>query len=179
MDDAFLMQVRTNAWYIKTFPRDIARELTDYIQSESMKGRRAYSIAKELQEIYDEKSIARMNLIARTETSKTQTALTQARAESIGISWYVWRTSEDARVRNSHEHMEGVLIKWSDPPNPEALDPNAEQKPYGSYHAGETFNCRCYPEPVVSLDFLDFPMQVYHSGSIQRMTKAQFENITA
>jgi len=178
--DAFINMVYENASFIKTFPLEIAEELNDFVMDETLKGRRASEIASDLMAKYSDISESRINLIARTEVAKTQSALTQARAESLGIEWYVWRTSNDARVRNAHDHMHGVLVRWDDPPSPEALAPDAEQKPYGSYHAGNTFNCRCYPEPVVSIDFLEFPMKVYQNGSISyRVTRAQFEKLAA
>jgi len=176
--DAFINMVYDNARHIKGLAYGVADELNDYIMDETLKGRRAGDIAADLKEQYKYISDKQINLIARTEVAKTQSALTQARAESLGINWYVWRTSGDSRVRTSHAHMRMVLVSWGDPPSPEALVPGKE-KPYGNYHAGNTFNCRCYPEPVVSLNFLNFPMEVYHGGSITRMTRAQFEKIAA
>ena len=173
--DAFINQVRENAALIKSFPIGEAEELTGYIQSETMKGRRASDIAGELRKFFDDRSQAKMNLIARTETSKTQTALTRARAERLNLPWYVWRTSDDSRVRSSHDHMDGVLIRWDDPPRPEALV--GEEKPPPPYHAGNIYNCRCYPEPVVDIGFLTFPMRVYHDGRIQKMTRSHFERV--
>jgi len=177
--DAFYNIIAENAHYIKSLPLDLAQDLTDFIQGKTLEGRRASSLTEELMQKYKELSESRINLIARTEVSKTQTALTRARAENLGLEWYVWRTSEDQRVRSSHEHMSDVLIRWGDPPNPEALAPAApdNRESHGSYHAGEIFNCRCYPEPVVSADFLSFPMKVYQNGGIRSMTKAQFERV--
>jgi SPP1 gp7 family putative phage head morphogenesis protein len=173
--DAFVNLVRENAEWIKSFPRDIAEELTVYIQEQVLKGRRSSDIAQELGAIFDDWSQSKMTLIARTETSKTQTALTQVRAERLGLSWYIWRTSEDARIRSSHVRMDGVLIRWAEPPRPELLV--GEVNPPSAYHAGEIYNCRCYPEPVIDLGFVDFPARIFNNGRIQSMTRAQFEKI--
>lgn len=173
---ALIDQIRRNAEIIKTLPLDLSKIITRYIQEESQKGRRASEIAQEIQLQFPEKSKARAELIARTETSKTSTALTRARAEEIGVDWYVWRTSEDQRVRDSHKKMAGVLVCWSDPPSPELL---AGEKSLGKYHAGEIFNCRCYPEPLINLDQVNWPCKVYTSGSIKMMTRAQFEKLAA
>lgn len=170
-------QVQRNAQIIKTLPIEISSKVTDYIAAETFNGRRAYDIAKEIKSMFPESSKAKANLIARTEVSKTQFALTQARAENMGINWYVWKTSEDSRVRSSHKHMDDVLVKWSDPPSPEALI--GKKSTLGHYHAGCSPNCRCYPEPLVSLDLIQWPHKVYYSGSIQTMTKSQFEAIAA
>ena len=118
---------------------------------------------------------ARARLIARTETAKAATTLTRVRAQRIGAEWYVWRTSDDARVRSSHEHMEGVLVSWNDPPSPEKL---IGMKDYGAYHAGEFPNCRCYAQPLLDYDEVKWPHKVYLNGRITSMTLANFKKIT-
>lgn len=169
-------QTKRNAELIQTLPADIAINITDYIKSESLKGIRSSDIAKEIQTKFPDHSAARATLIARTETSKTSTALTEARCSSMGIRWYVWRTSEDGRVRSSHSHMDDVLVAWSDPPSPEAL---IGEKSVGKYHAGNIYNCRCYPEPLTDIDDVSWPCKVYRGGSIIRMTRKQFERMAA
>lgn len=168
-------QINRNAEIIKSMPLDVARQVTNYINDETMKGRRAGDIAKDILTKFPNVTKNKAALIARTETSKTSTALTQARCENIGLSWYRWRTSEDGRVRDSHRHMNGVLIKWTNPPSPERLI--SAKNPPAPYHAGDIYNCRCYPEPVINLDYLEFPVEVYWNGSIIKMTRSQFEKI--
>lgn len=170
-------QVQRNAGIITTLPRDIADQVTDYIARETFKGRRASDIAAEIITMFPERTRAKAHLIARTEVSKTSTALTRARAESMGLEWYVWRTSEDSRVRSSHKIMDRVLVRWTDPPAPEKL--SGEKKRGTRYHAGEIYNCRCYPAPVISLDRLKWPHKVYINGAIKMMTKAELERMVA
>lgn len=177
--------VQENAYLISTLPKNIADDVAAYVDREAMKGRRASDIADEIRRMFPEKTRARAELIARTQVSMTQTNLVQARAEDLGLDWYVWRAcggnNGDGRTRNSHRHMSGVLIRWSDPPAPEDLFPlrRVDGSPYnntlGHYHAGCCPNCRCYPEPVVDLDLLKFPMRVYRNGHIERMSRKQFE----
>ena len=177
--------VKENAALISTLPKDIADDVTAYAARETMKGRRASDIADEIKRMFPKKTTARAQLIARTQVSMTQTNLVQARAEALGLDWYVWRAcggnNGDGRTRNSHKHMSGVLVRWSDPPAPEDLFPlrHVDGTPYnnklGHYHAGCCPNCRCYPEPVVDLDLLNFPMRVYRSGHIERMSRKRFE----
>uniref|UniRef100_UPI00255ADB8F DUF6883 domain-containing protein n=1 Tax=Pseudodesulfovibrio pelocollis TaxID=3051432 RepID=UPI00255ADB8F len=76
---------------------------------------------------------------ALTEVSKAGTALTRARAESVGSEGYIWRTARDGATRPSHRAMEGRFVKWSEPPTLDGM----------TGHAGEFPNDRCYPEPVV------------------------------
>lgn len=177
--------VKENAALISTLPKDIADDVTAYAAREALKGRRASDIADEIKRMFPKKTTARAQLIARTQVSMTQTNLVQARAEALGLDWYVWRAcggnNGDGRTRASHKHMSGVLINWNDPPAPEDLFPlrRVDGTPcnntLGHYHAGCCPNCRCYPEPVVDLDVLQFPMRVYRNGHIERISRKQFE----
>lgn len=92
--------------------------------------------------------------------------------EKLGIDWYIWRTSEDERVRPSHKNLNGVLVNVKDPPDPEKL---VGAKSCGKYHAGDIDGCRCYPEPIVELKYVKFPAKVYYKGKIQTMTREDFK----
>lgn len=172
MENVIQKLIEQNAYFIKTLPLDIASDITKYIEKETTKGRRAEELVQEIKIKFPEKTKANAKCIARTEISKAQSALTKTRAEILNIQWYIWRTSQDERVRNAHKHMEGVLVSWKDPPSPEQLSKSKYQ--YGKYHAGEIFNCRCYAEPIVDIRFVKFPRKVYYNGRIVRMTKAEF-----
>lgn len=169
------IQIEENANLIKTLPTDVAKKVTKDIEEMALKGMRASEIAKVIREQTDKHSRASAKLIARTEVSKTTTALTKARCDNLDLHWYVWRTAEDGdRVRKSHRIMEGVLVNWNEPPSPEAL---AGEKSVGNYHAGNIWNCRCYPEPLIEIDDISWPHKVYTNGKIQTMGKMQFEQM--
>lgn len=169
------IQIEENASLIKTLPTDVAKKVTNDISDMALKGMRASEIAKVIREQTDKHSRASAKLIARTEVSKTTTALTKARCDNLDLHWYVWRTMEDGdRVRKSHRIMEGVLVNWNEPPSPEAL---AGEKSVGNYHAGNIWNCRCYPEPLIEIDDISWPHKVYTNGKIQTMGKMQFEQM--
>lgn len=169
------MQIEENAGLIKTLPTDVAKKVTNDISDMALKGMRVSEIAKVIREQTDKHSRASAKLIARTEVSKTTTALTKARCDNLDLHWYVWRTMEDGdRVRKSHRIMEGVLVNWNEPPSPEAL---AGEKSVGNYHAGNIWNCRCYPEPLIEIDDISWPHKVYTNGKIQTMGKMQFEQM--
>lgn len=168
-------QVEENARLIRTLPEDIAGKVTRNIADLALRGMRSAEIAKRLKHYTEKHSRASINLIARTETSKTSTALTRVRSEALGVRGYIWRTALDGlRVRKSHRIMEGVLVFWDNPPSPELL---VGEKYVGRYHAGEIWNCRCYPEPVIDLDDLHFPVKVYLHNTIQKMSKVELERL--
>ena len=169
------IQIEENASLIKTLPTDVAKKVTKDISDMALKGMRASEIAKVIREQTDKYSRASAKFIARTEVSKTTTALTKARCDNLDLHWYVWRTMEDGdRVRKSHRIMEGVLVNWNEPPSPEAL---AGEKSVGNYHAGNIWNCRCYPEPLIEIDDISWPHKVYANGKIQIMGKMQFKQM--
>jgi SPP1 gp7 family putative phage head morphogenesis protein len=84
---------------------------------------------------------SRAKLIARTEIARTAAGLTMARAQYVGSTHYIWRTSGDSDVRSSHKHMNGAVVPWATPP---LLEDGTRT------HAGMIFNCRCFPEPIIS-----------------------------
>ena len=84
---------------------------------------------------------SRANLIARTEVARTASLITESRAVHIGSEGYFWRTAGDSDVRHEHRLLSGKYIKWNDPPVASADGTRA--------HAGQIYNCRCWPEPVL------------------------------
>lgn len=84
---------------------------------------------------------SRANLIARTEVARTASLVTQSRAEHLGSPGYIWRTVGDSDVRKLHQKLNGTFHRWSEPP---VSGEHGERA-----HAGQIYNCRCYPEPVL------------------------------
>ena len=73
--------------------------------------------------------------IARDQSSKLNAALTQARHEDVGIKKYMWSTSLDERVRDSHADKEGQIFEYANPPA-------------DTGNPGHGVNCRCVAIPV-------------------------------
>lgn len=84
---------------------------------------------------------SRAVLIARTEVARTASGLVQARALHVGSEGYVWRSVEDSDVRPLHRKLNGTYHRWDEPP---VAGERGERA-----HAGQIYNCRCYPEPVI------------------------------
>lgn len=123
---------------IKSLPIK-AGERAQQLATQGMIGsRRAEDVASDIANIGDVTE-ARAMLIARTETAKSMSTLTQARATAVGADTYIWRTAEDEAVRESHAEMEGEVVRWDSPPT---LSDGT------TTHAGQIYNCRCYAEPI-------------------------------
>ena len=55
--------------------------------------------------------------------------------EGLQVDRYIWRSSDDSRVRAAHAEYDDHIFLWSDPPE-------------GS-HPGQGWNCRCTAEPII------------------------------
>lgn len=131
-------RIEANVSLIKSLPLEAALKAGELAHESLVTGMRAEDIAAQLYGIGGA-TMSRVKTIALTEVSKASTALTQARAESVGGEGYIWRSVRDGATRPSHRAMEGKYVKWSEPPTLDGM----------TGHAGEFPNCRCYPEPVI------------------------------
>lgn len=163
--------IEQNSHLISTVPENIQFKLAKWIQEQQVKGLRSEHILRQLQPKFHNLRTYEIRRIARTEVAKADTAITRARAESIGLNWYQWQTSEDARVRLSHRKMDLVLINWNDAPSPEML---VGEKSEGHYHAGNIWNCRCIALPLTTLNEVSWPCKVYTNNTIRRLSRKQF-----
>lgn len=128
-----------NVDLITSLPREAAERVHKLTQEGLMHSTRAKDIAAEILKTGDVTQ-SRAMLIARTEVARTASALSMVRAQHIGCTHYVWRTSRDGDVRQSHKDMEGKVIAFNAPPT---LSDGT------TTHAGQIYNCRCWPEIIV------------------------------
>nr|WP_239538420.1 phage minor head protein [Dyella mobilis] len=124
---------------IKSIPLDAAKRVHELTLAGLENSSRGSEIVAEIKRS-GEVSVSRANLIARTETARAASVLTQARAQHIGSEGYIWRIAGDSDVRHSHKQMNGKFVRWDSPPT---LSDGT------TTHAGQIYNCRCYPEPVL------------------------------
>ena len=125
---------------IKSIPTRMAERAQSLALEAQKTGARASAIAAEI-ENSTKVAQSRAVLIARTEIAKANATLTQARAQSVGATHYVWRTAGDSDVRETHAELDGKVFAFDDPPY---IDGE------GNHHAGEFPNCRCYAEPILT-----------------------------
>jgi SPP1 gp7 family putative phage head morphogenesis protein len=126
---------------ITSIPRDAALRVHELIRNGVLEGKRFTEIVPAIQR-GGEVSKSKATLIARTETGRVVSNLTQARAESVGSTKYMWHTVHDAQVRPSHRKMDGQIVEWAKPPTLDGM----------TFHAGAGPNCRCWSEPLLALD---------------------------
>ncbi|HEX5865102.1 MAG TPA: minor capsid protein [Casimicrobiaceae bacterium] len=86
-------------------------------------------------------SRSKADLLARDQVLKLNAKITRERQQAAGITDYIWTTSNDERVRETHDELDGETFSWDDPPvTNEAGDRN---------HPGEDYQCRCVAYPVL------------------------------
>lgn len=124
---------------ITSLPTKAAQRVHKLVTEGMSESTRAADIAKEILRT-GHVTASRATLIARTETARASSSFVQVRAVYAGSEGYIWRSSQDADVRETHKEQDGRYIRWSSPPK---TDPGLEP-----YHAGCGPNCRCYPEPI-------------------------------
>lgn len=166
--DRYHQLITKNAELITSFPSRVALQVSKSAAVIQQGGGRSATLAAML-----DTGRAHARMLARTEVSKASVELTRARSEEMELPWYVWRDSEDERVRNSHRLMNGVLVNWNDPPSPERLA--GEKSALGVYNAGEAPNDRCYPEPLVTVKQISWPHRCFIGGVIRPVTLGAFK----
>lgn len=126
---------------IRSLPLDAAERVHQLSMNAISSGGRAAEIARDILST-GQVTEARARMIARTEVARASSNFVQARSQYAGSLGYIWRTSGDGDVRDSHRDMEGVYVRWSNPPTLDNL----------KGHAGCLPNCRCFAEPIFPND---------------------------
>ena len=133
----------------------VARRIRDGVKA----GRNAREVTAMINADLPGISYRRARIIARDQTAKLNSSLTQGRMADAGLETYIWDTAQDERVRGnptgryanaipSHFMMQGKLCRWDDPTvwfeNGEWVK-RAPDAPY--FHPGMAIMCRCVAVP--------------------------------
>lgn len=125
---------KTNVELIKSIPEQYFQRIERQVTRAAQTGTLGSDLTKIIAKEYDV-SANRARLIARDQVSKFNSDLTKTRQLSVGVKKYEWSTSNDERVRPSHEEKEGKKFFWDDPPS-------------DTGNPGEDINCRCVALPI-------------------------------
>jgi SPP1 gp7 family putative phage head morphogenesis protein len=137
LDDILIATTRENVGLIRSIPEDYFRKIENVVFSNITQGTSANSMIKQIQKI-GRVTASRAKLIARDQNSKLNSALNQQRQQNLGIEEYVWRASDDGRVRIDHNLNNGKTFRWDSPP-----------KKTG--HPGSEVQCRCIAQPIIKI----------------------------
>lgn len=122
-----------NAELIKDIGEELTRKVAKSTTRAIQSGTLHPDLAKELENAYGF-ARNRAKLVARDQVGKLYSALNRDRYRDLGTEKYIWRTSNDERVRDSHQGFNGETYSWH------------KGSPEG--HPGEPILCRCYAEPI-------------------------------
>ena len=126
-----------NASLIRGLSDDILKRISQETSSALIAGQSAAQLQQRLKQQLGVAD-SRARLIARDQTSKLTSDLNRIRHQQAGIDTYIWRTSQDERVRERHRNLEGRVYKYGEPTGAEeGLPP------------GQPINCRCVAQAVV------------------------------
>jgi len=136
--------VKENASLISTLPDEAISNIEQMIFRE---GRRKSSVQEIRRKIQDELGATenRARLIAQDQVLKFNSKLTELRQTGAGVDEYIWRDSDDGKVRPRHHFLNGKKFKWSEPPVTVTSGKRAGER----NHPGQDIHCRCWAEPVL------------------------------
>jgi len=135
LTDQLKLFASQNAQLITSIPNQELERVAGDIERGLQQGVRYEDIAKDMQKSFGI-THRRAKLIARDQTTKLNSSLTRLRQQELGVEEYIWQTSGDERVRQTHKANDGKKFRWDDPP-----------KITG--HPGNDVNCRCVARPVL------------------------------
>jgi len=137
LTNVLVATTRENVNLIRSIPEEYFKNIESIVFSGTIQGSNAGSMIKRIQKA-GKTSEKRAKLIARDQSSKLNSALTQQRSQNLGIEEYVWRTSEDGRVRENHKQHNGKTFRWDEPPK-------------DTGHPGHDIQCRCVAQPIINI----------------------------
>jgi|HubBroStandDraft_6_1064221.scaffolds.fasta_scaffold308088_3 SPP1 gp7 family putative phage head morphogenesis protein len=117
---------------IKSVQREHLDKISLVIKRGIREGRLQKDIAKDIRQMTD-MSKRRAQLIARNAPLQYSGALTKHHQMNAGIKSYIWQSSRDERVRDSHRKLDGEIFNW------DGAGP----------HPRSEVNCRCDAVPVL------------------------------
>lgn len=141
IDDA----TQKNVALIKTIPSQYFEKIQSLVSENVDSGMLTRDFSKQLREISDV-SKKRARLIANDQVNKLKGKLNEVRQRNLGVEEYIWRTSQDSRVRSlanskgysDHERLNGTRQRWDDPP----ITVFRGKRAGARYHASQDIGCR-------------------------------------
>ena len=130
-------KLNENVDLIKTIPTRLHAGLKGALERELQQAPFDQQRLKELFAKQYKSSGYNLRRIVRDQNSKAVAGLTEIRQRQLGIGEYQWLTSQDERVRPTHEANSGRKFQWANPP--------AE-----TGHPGDDIQCRCVAIPIVT-----------------------------
>ena len=127
--------------YVRNWASENILSLRQTVATNAMAGYRASNLEKTIQDNY-KVSKNKAKFLARQETALLMSKYHETRYKDLGVTKYIWSTSNDERVRQSHKDLDNKVILWDSPPVVDRMTGRTA-------HAGEDFGCRCVAIAVI------------------------------
>ena len=129
--------IKRNIDLIRSIPVQYIEGVKESVYKGLEDGRSAKAIGKEITAIGGVAE-RRGQFIARDQLGSVYGDLTKKRQENLGLKRFKWIASNDERVRESHEKIDGMVFDW----DKGAAGPGVPLEVQGLV-PGEDYNCRC------------------------------------
>ncbi len=127
--------------YIQGFMEHEIVRLRREVEDNARAGYRFDRLAKIVKE-HTKVSQYKAEFLARQETALFMSEFRRRNFAEAGVTRYIWKTSKDQRVRDSHAHLDGKVFFYNDPPIVDAARGRRA-------NPGQDYNCRCIDVPVL------------------------------
>lgn len=131
-------RVQETVQLIKSIPAKYHQRVQRAVLRGIQEGQMTITVAKEIREVGNV-SLRRARIIARDQTAKGVSALTEAQHRGLGLTKFRWITAQDERVRPAHRRLHGKIFSWAEGA-PEHIEP--------ARFPGRAILCRCQAVPV-------------------------------
>lgn len=133
-----------NVGLIKDIGADELERLTDTLEQAEIGAWRVEELRSTLLDEFDITK-SKADFWARDQVLKLNGQLNQTRQTNAGINEYIWTTSNDERVRETHDQLDGSRQSWDSAP--------VVSEDGRTAHPGDDYQCRCTAYPIIpSLD---------------------------
>ncbi|MEK9497076.1 phage minor head protein [Photorhabdus sp. P32] len=147
--------VKENVDLIKSIQTDFINDIGSKVFTNLFDGGRHENLVSLIRE-RGQVTESRAKLIARDQTAKLNSALTEQRQKALGIDLYDWGGAGDERERDSHFVLNNMTCKYSDPTvySDDEGKTWKKRKSIGAFEGkpGDDYQCRCIALPKISWD---------------------------
>lgn len=138
----------------KSATNDLKKIISKDVYDSVIRGDALSIVKKKVYESTNDYTKKKAQFIARDQVSKLNGAINKIQQKSVNINLYVWTAVGDARTRDSHSKLNGVICSWDDPTIYYKVEGNTlvKHKRIASMFIGdpsEDYQCRCFGLPFI------------------------------